>query len=186
MSIVRSREAGVSLIELIVFIVVVSIAVTGVLSVMNYTVAHSADPVIRKQAIAVAEGLLEEITAQAFTWCDPDDSGALTTATSAASCTTPEALGPETGETRFAVPLFDNVNDYNGFTMTGIRGVSDGSTVLLADFDAVVTVSEVGTSLGLADNTAALRIDVQVSSSSKGESITLTGYRYRHSPNSGG
>jgi MSHA pilin protein MshD len=58
---VSGRERGLSLIELVLFIVIVSVAVTGLLSVMNLTAAHSVDPLARKQALSVAEATLEEI-----------------------------------------------------------------------------------------------------------------------------
>jgi MSHA pilin protein MshD len=163
-------QSGISLIELIVFILVVSIAVTGILSVMSSTAAHSADPVVRKQAIAIAEGLLEEVAAQPFSWCDPDDPvWQNPSTTSTAACSIPEAMGREAGESRSAVPLLDNVNDY------------DGETVSYPDFSATIAVADAGASFGLADNAAALRIEVTVTG--KGEQITLSGYRFRHSPN---
>lgn len=58
-----------TLIELIVFIVVVSVGLAGVMSVLNLTVMRSADPLVAKQAMAVADALLEEITLKNF--CDP-------------------------------------------------------------------------------------------------------------------
>jgi MSHA pilin protein MshD len=78
---------GVSLIELIIFIVVVSIGLAGVLMAINTAVAGSADPMVRKQALAAAESLLEEIMLQPFTYCTPGDTAA-STATSSAGCTT--------------------------------------------------------------------------------------------------
>lgn len=177
-------QAGISLIELIIFILVVGIAVSGVLSVMSTSVAHSADPLVRKQALAVAESLLEEIESQPFTWCDPQDAN-LTTATSAAGCAAAaEAMGPETGETRYADPFFDNVNDYAGFTMNGGIVTAEGTGIpQLAAYSAQVDVTQAGTAFGLAPD-AALQIDVTVNGG--GESIRLTGYRFRHSPNAGG
>ncbi len=65
-STVESKQRGISLIELIIFIVIISIALTGILLVMNQVTRHSADPLIRKQAIAAAESLLEEIELQDF------------------------------------------------------------------------------------------------------------------------
>jgi len=66
---------------------------------------------------------------QPFTYCDPDDPNAAS-ASSAAGCTGGAGgandenrlpLGPEAGETRYsATTPYDNVSDYNTFSMTGI------------------------------------------------------------------
>jgi len=74
----KRRERGLSLVELVVFIVIVSAAVAGVLGVMDVTTRSSADPLIHKQALAIAEAVLEEVQLQPFTYCDPDDPGAAT------------------------------------------------------------------------------------------------------------
>ena len=103
-------QRGFTLIELIMFIVVISGALAGVLTIFIQATRGSADPQLRRQAMAIAESLLEEVQLMPFTYCDPDDAAA-ETATSAAGCTTTEALGPEAGETRTASPQFDNVSD---------------------------------------------------------------------------
>ena len=69
----RLAERGVTLIELVIFIVVVSLAVGGILLVMNNTTLHSGDPQLRKQALAIAESLLEEVELARFTYCNPTD-----------------------------------------------------------------------------------------------------------------
>ena len=48
------RQSGMTLIELIVFIVIVSTALAGVMTVFTITARSSADPVIRKQEIGRA------------------------------------------------------------------------------------------------------------------------------------
>jgi MSHA pilin protein MshD len=58
------KQRGISLIELIMFIVIISVSLAGILLVMNQVTAHSADPLIRKQALAIAESMLEEIKLQ--------------------------------------------------------------------------------------------------------------------------
>ena len=74
----RRRPLGLSLVELIVFIVIVSAALAGIIGVMSITTRSSADPLIRKQALAIAEAFLEEVLLQPFTYCDPDDPSAAT------------------------------------------------------------------------------------------------------------
>lgn len=55
------RMRGLTLVELIVFIIIVSVGLSGILLVMNQTVKSSADPLQRKQAISMAESILEEV-----------------------------------------------------------------------------------------------------------------------------
>lgn len=190
MSTKPSFQRGVSLIELIIFIVIVSTAVIGILAVMNLTSAHSADPLIRKQALAIAESLLEEVELMPFTFCDPDDVNAASAVT-AADCTggiggandeSKLPLGPEAGETRYsATAPFDNVSDYNGFnsvTDGGIREISGNAIAALSAYSASINVSNAtlsGVPVG------AVRITVTVDGPG-GTQIVLDGYRTRFSP----
>lgn len=169
----RASEAGLTLVELIIFIVVISVALVGVLSVLNTTVQHSADPLVRKQMLAIAEGLLEEVAAQPFTWCDPDDPKA-EAATSAANCTTAEDLGPEAEEDR---GTFDNVNDYHGLTLNPVTAIT-GSSLAPAGYSAAIQIIPEALN-GIASGEA-LRILVTVTHGS--DSLVLEGYRTRHSP----
>ena len=186
-----TREHGLSLIELLVFIVVVGIAVTGVLQVYSSTSKSSADPVVRKQAMAVAESLLEEVLSKPYTYCDPDDAQA-DTATGAfigptGCATTPEMLNSETGETRYSnTAPFDNVNDYNGFNMPanpagpGIIGLDGVAVPGLAAYSARITVADAGPFNGIPAGETLL---VTVTVTGPGNhSITLSGYRTRYAP----
>lgn len=60
------RQRGLTLIELLVFIIIVSVGIAGILSVMNVVVKSSADPVIHKQAAAMVEAILEEIMSKDY------------------------------------------------------------------------------------------------------------------------
>ncbi|KKW14203.1 MAG: hypothetical protein UY54_C0021G0001, partial [Parcubacteria group bacterium GW2011_GWA2_50_10b] len=55
----RHDQRGLTLIELIMFIVIVSVGLAGILLVINTVVKSSADPVVRKQSIAMADAILE-------------------------------------------------------------------------------------------------------------------------------
>lgn len=101
MSMTRWRNQGFTLIELLVFIVVIGAGVAGILPVMNNVVASSADPMVRKQAAALADSILEEIMLQPF--CDPDTVNAVAV---------PPVCGANVVEANRT--LFDDVDDYNG------------------------------------------------------------------------
>ena len=105
------RQAGITLIELIVFIVIVAVALAGVVGVMNLVTRQSADPLRHKQALMIAEGLIEEVRMAGFTWCDPTSANA-GEAMNAAACDRPEAFGNEGEPGAVFLRPFDNVNDY--------------------------------------------------------------------------
>jgi|GEM_PF-1054499 len=57
----RAREGGFTLIEAIATIIVVAIALTGVLLVLNLNIGHSSGPMIHAQAYDIASAYLDEI-----------------------------------------------------------------------------------------------------------------------------
>lgn len=187
-----NRQRGITLVEQIVFIVVVSVGVLGVLSTMGPSLRFSADPQLRKQQLAIAESLLSEILHQPFTYCDPDDGNA---STAALSGTTPncdavtniqdgdgvtDLIAAPAGETRFGgAPgsQYDNVSDYAGYSQTGVTGLSGAA---VSGYTAQVAIARDGTAFSL-PHSAVLRIDVTVAGNGA-EPFTLTGYRFRYAP----
>jgi MSHA pilin protein MshD len=199
------RQGGLTLIELVMFLVIVGAALAGILGVLSYTNRNSADPQTTKQALAIAEGLLEEVELARFTFCDPSDTNA-ETATSAAGCSTPEKVGPESGNTR----PYDNINDYvsqfssgsliaqtsfnsSSGVLVDAAGnavyVSGGSNTL-GNYSATLSIfggQSLGgiaayTNAGNAADTTVLRIVVTVTYGPN-RSVTLEGYRTRYAPN---
>jgi MSHA pilin protein MshD len=182
-------QRGVSLIELIMFIVIISVSLTGILLVMNLTTRNSADPLVHKQALAIAESLLEEVELMPFTFCDPDDAS-METATGpfvgGMGCNaTVEGPGPETiagvTETRGGIPPFDNVNDYAGippgavFDINGVAGPPG--------YTAAIAVVPPPVALGAVPVAETWLITVTVTGPD-GIPIVLDGYRTRYAPNS--
>ena len=190
------RQHGVTLVELVVFIVIVSVSVAGVLIAIDRSARSSAQPLVIKQALAIAEALLEEVQLMPFTYCDPDDVPVVSPQTSGADCTggaggvndeTRLPLGPDPGESRYSASNpFDNVNDYNGFNtvtdaLPGIRQIDGTLITELAAYTAAVTVvaSDLGTITQASGN--ALLITVTVTGPAN-TNVVLQGYSTRYAP----
>ena len=184
---IKRRQAGLTLIELIIFIVIVSVGLAGVLTVLNMTTQASADPMIRKNMLAIAESLMEEVQLQSFTWCDPDDEKAAT-ATAYALCTTAQNTpAGAAGELRGSnITPLDNVLDYNGLDNI-VNSASSGQN-MPAGYSASIGVTAAALN-GIAAGDALL-ISIVVcranacNQDSTGNVITLQGYRTRYAPNS--
>ena len=188
----RNPQRGLSLVEVIIFIVLVGVAIAGVLGVMNTVVSHSSDPMVRKQAMAIAEALLEEVQLMPMTYCDPDDANVLS-ASSGAACAAAAndqtAFAPQAGETRYSLATpFDNVADYNGFdtstaSPSGVRDIGGVGLTGLEGYHASVSVAPAalaGTGYTVAAANALL-VTVSVTGPT-GESARLQAYRTRHAP----
>lgn len=178
------RQLGLTLIELIIFIMVLSIGLTGILLVYTNSVRSSSDPLLRKQALAIAESLIEEIQLMPFTFCDPNDASAVS-ATSTAGCSIVENLGPETHssvlETRYQSTYpFDNVNDYHGFAMAGINDIMNTPVTGLGTYNASVNITPQALN-GIAAQDS-LRIRVTVTGPGN-TNVVVEGYRTRYAPN---
>jgi MSHA pilin protein MshD len=91
-------------------------------------------------------------------------------------------LGPEAGETRTgSTNPFDNVSDYNGFSMvSGITDLSGATLSGLNAYSASVTVAN--QALGAVPASDALLITVTVTGPVN-TTVVLHGYRVRYAPN---
>lgn len=148
-------QRGSSLIELIMFIVIVSVALAGILLVMNTTSKGSVDPLIRKQVLAAAYSMLEEIELQDFS-----SVAGVTTAVTQAN----------------RASAYHIVRDYNAFNTASVFGLSDAASAapLLSNYAVKVAVANVA--LGAIPAASAVQIDVTVTAPN-GEAIIATGYR---------
>jgi len=149
--------SGFTLMEILITIVVLSIASTAIMGVYMNTVRSSADPMLQQQAIAIAEAYLEEIQMKSF--ADP---------------TEVETGGAEAGETR---SNYDDIQDYDGLSDSGARDQNNTAIAALSAFNIQVTVAGRALS-GAGTVTAAdsLRIDVTVDHAAIGP-ILISGFR---------
>ena len=149
-------QFGLTLIELIVFIVIISVGLAGILSVMNVTVRSSADPMVRKQSMAMAEAILEEVLSK--------DPAATLPETDMATCSNRSQ--------------YVGIADYACFSGSPASAVIHGDSTLgasaipsLAKFSATVVVGPVAPVSGVNMR----RVTVTVTGGT--EPITLFGYR---------
>ena len=133
MSISAMRSSrGMTLIELILSIVVIGVGLTGVLVAFNQAVSHSADPMVRKQMVAIAEEMMDEVGLKPF---------------AAAANTAPAGCARNT---------YNDVADYK--TTTGICDIDGTAIPSLSTYNVAVAV----TAGALPNGVAALRIAVTV------------------------
>ncbi|MFD1122235.1 prepilin-type N-terminal cleavage/methylation domain-containing protein [Methylophilus flavus] len=187
----RKSNRGFSLVELVVFIVIVTTAIAGVIGALAWMSGHSADPLARKQAIAIAESLMQEIQQMPFTFCDPDDPNAASAVGYADCATSQNGIGPRpAGESRYnPINPFDNVADYGGFTMPGggcasiCRIGSNVSIPGLAAYNAAVAIAQVGGTAPFAGLPADAVLSIVVTVNGPANTrISLTGFKVRYAP----
>lgn len=143
----RGLARGFSLPEALLAIVVIGVGLTGVLAAFGSVTRHSADPVVHKQMIAVAQELLEEIQLK------------------------PYAAAAHTAPTGCARDTYNDVRDYDGYSSTGVCTVDGVAIPALAGLRVSTTVAA-GTLGGVG---AALKITVTVQAD--GQTLRLVGWR---------
>lgn len=160
------RQQGASLIELILFIVIISIALAGILLVMNNVTGHSADTLIRKQALAVAESLLEEVALQDFI-----------SASGVTACPPSSTPNPVVQANR--VSGYHIVCDYDGFNMlAGIKDVNGGTVLGLESYTATVAVRSLALVGGAATIAAGSAVQITVTvTDPQNNPVQVSGYR---------
>jgi len=153
----RLRNSGFTLIEMIVIIVVVAIVAVALFGVFMRAVSGSADPMLNMQAIAIAQGYLEEALLQPY--ADPD--------------------GGETGTCEEGVRQnYDDVQDYNCILSEVPVDQFGNPLAGLGAYSVTVTVT--GVTLGGGTPAAAQAVVVNVTRNSPPVNITLTGYRAQY------
>jgi MSHA pilin protein MshD len=184
------------MIELIIFIVIIGIAIVGVLRMLSISTVNSADPLRRKQAMMLAEGLLEEVEASNFTACDPTDP-TVDSVSDPTQCAIPEDIGQGKNGEPVGTRPYDNVNDYVSAWRTAQRvfdnsagAVSDaaGNSFGLTGYTATLSISGADSLNGIASSETpagmnVLHLTVTVTyGTGTDDKVVLDGYRTRYAP----
>jgi len=140
---------GVTLVELVVSIAVIGAALAGVMLVIVRNTSSSADPVVWRQATAVAEAYLEEILTKNFT-----------------------ADGPEASR-----DLYDDIFDYNTIVAESPPRDQNGNIIgALAGYTVNVQVATEALNDITAGSGNAARVQVTVTTPTGG-TIVVSGFR---------
>lgn len=129
------RLAGFTLIEMIIAMVVISVGLAGVLSAFSTVVRSSADPLVNKQALALAEEMMEEVMLKPYA----------------------VGAGAIVGCDR---RLADDIFDYNGYSETTCAFDGTPAVDALAGYTTTVTV--VPTAIGAIPAASASQVTVTV------------------------
>jgi MSHA pilin protein MshD len=143
--------AGVTLVELIIAIVIVAAVVGGLASVLAGVTRASADPVVQRQMLAIAESMMEEVMLK------------------------PYAEGSGQG----GRAQFDDIWDFNGYSAKPVTDIEGTPLPGLDRYAVSVSVDalEAGGLAGIGTAGDAARIRVTVRNGD--DSLTLTGWRTR-------
>jgi MSHA pilin protein MshD len=177
-------QRGLTFIELLASIVIISVATIGLMAAVSSAVGRSADPLIQIQATAIAAAYMEEVALAPL--CDPSygpDGNSSTTCRN--ECTTSPCsggcggaiFGAETGRSSF-----DDVCDYNSLRDSGARDRQGAALSGLSGYTVDVSVLDgSGVSLGSPAISATagrvVRVEVQVSNPGLSSPITLVSYK---------
>lgn len=143
---------GFTLVELILSAVIISIALTGTISVLNRVVFSSVDPMLQQQAITIANSYLEEIMTKRFPGVLP--------------CPAPS--GPRSE--------YSSICDYDGLVNNGVINQFGSSVSGLDSYTINVSVNTTSGFAGLIAGVDVVRVDVTVSNPNI-VNTTLSSYR---------
>jgi len=144
-----SDQRGMTLVELVMTIVIISVAIAGVIGAFSLAAGRSSDVLSQVRAIELAQLYADEIMARRY----DESTGSGGTPVYAGSCN----IGADAGESR---ATFDDVDDYHSTDDQPPRS-ADGAISGFSDFRVQVSVVCAGTGLGLAQQNAK-RIDLLV------------------------
>ena len=142
-----NRQRGLTLIEMVLAIVVLGVGLAGVMLAFPTVVRGSADPIVRKQMLAVAEELMEEIQLK------------------------PYAVAANAAPAACARDTYNDLRDYNGYSSSNLCSIDGTPISALAGYAVSVSV----TSAALAGVATALRISVTVTRGQ--ETLQLVSWR---------
>ena len=165
------RQKGTTLIELVMTIVIISVAIAGVVGAFSLIAGRSADPLNQTRAVALSQLYMDEILAKQFADESPIGGGAVDK--TKADCLN---IGVDDidvdDESR---STFNDVDDYDVLDDYPPKNSEEDSLGGYSNFRVSVSVQCAGTEVDLADYQAK-RIDITITDPS-GNDYLFSAYR---------
>ncbi|MCJ8311708.1 MAG: type II secretion system protein [Saccharospirillaceae bacterium] len=160
----ENSQQGVTLIELIISMVVLSIMIIAMFEAMAAISKNSADPMLKAQSLSIAQSYMEEIQSKSF--LDP---------TTALWC----GVSLPTDPSRVSREQFDDICDYQVLVDNVVRDLNNNPLAGLANFEVSVSILndasvDLEGLLGSANDSALITVTV---SSPDNQNVILSTYR---------
>ncbi len=175
------RQRGFSLIELVMFIIIVSIAVAGMTGQFSQSASRSHEPLLRQKGVLLANFYMDEILRKKWNHNTPAGGGCVDTGVGT-NCNPGSPLAVAIGNDGQTLSAFDDIDDYHGLndnppqdqagaTLTGFGGYSVVVTVDSPAFDPLGDVTRDVETVDIR------RIRVDVTVTALNETLSLIAYR---------
>lgn len=196
------HQRGFSLIELVMFIVIVGIAVSAIVTVYTTNVIHSPEPLIREKTLKIASLYMDEIMGKRWDENTPVGGGCIDTAGSAyctnycasltfpncdfcsksgGACVPPASIAAMGTNEELLRSDFDDVDDYRAAFLSATPSYPDpagvnGETALtdVSGYQVSVTITEEAFDTVIAPDVR--KVEVRVTNP-LGDTLTLRRYR---------
>lgn len=157
---IRTRHAGVTLVELIVAIVIIGAAMAGLTAALTRSNRVSVDPLILQQKIAIAENLMGEILLK------------------------PYAVNDNPAITRGIRDTYNDIVDYDKYGLVAdnpVYGITDVDGAPIAGLDTYSAVVNVDRATPISNvpkgDVMTITITVRHKGDADGDQFVLTGWR---------
>jgi MSHA pilin protein MshD len=187
----QHKQLGVTLVELIIAMVIISIAAVALLQTLGSQSVRNVDPMIQSQAQMIARQYLEEVSSKSFF----DGSADPRLASNLSRSDINDSVIDQSRSGSPSRIAWDNIYEYHGYSQTGLRDVSGAAIAEFSNFsvDVQVDISDSVAINGNANSSAAdcpayfALITVTITDA-RGYETSLSGYRasYWQSPASWG
>ncbi len=136
----RTAMRGFTLLELVLTIAVLG-ALTLILIPFYQAISHSADPMLRQQAVGLGQAMMDEILAKKWDAATPSGGGPLNTLESSRGAAPASSIGADAGEVAANRHTWDDVDDFSGLSETNTFTDQNNTSFTLSGFSRQVTVT---------------------------------------------